>query len=216
MFFRRVVEAHGNNWLYLRRWVKNRNGQLWNFNIADKTLHNGHWKNYVMTIHGNGSSNHMRMLSSITSRWWQLFRHEGSYIVNDKGKVLDVQNKDDVEGRHIFIENKVQNRISQQWDIVYADQWKGEPGKGDMNDRVGLYVDKTFYIVSQLGDNRLLDLINNRNMVIKTRNGRNTQQWYFHQQSMTIRTRMNNQSWDNTSNGKSKNMQITSTNSNWW
>jgi bacillopeptidase F (M6 metalloprotease family) len=70
MFFRRVVEAHGNNWLYLRRWVKNRTAQQWKFDIKDKTLHNEHWKNYVMTIHGNGSSNHMRMLSSITSRWW--------------------------------------------------------------------------------------------------------------------------------------------------
>jgi hypothetical protein len=32
----------------------------------------------------------------------------------------------------------------------------------------------------------------NRNMVIKTPNGRKTQVWYFHQLSKTIRTRLNN------------------------
>jgi prophage antirepressor-like protein len=70
MFFHRVVEAHGNNWLYLRRYVKNRKAQQWVFNEVDKTLHSHNWKNYAMTIHSNGNSNHMRMLSSITSRWW--------------------------------------------------------------------------------------------------------------------------------------------------
>jgi hypothetical protein len=216
MFFRRVVEAHGNNWLYLRRWVANRKAQWWEFNGVDKTLHNGNWKNYNMQIHGSGTSNHMRMLSNIKSRWWELFRHQGSYVVNDKGKVLDVQNHDDVEGRHIFIENKNSKRVSQQWDIVYLDEWEGEPKKGEMNERIGLYVERPFYVVSQLGENRFLDLINNRNFVIKTRNGRNTQVWYFHQQSLTIRTKLNNQSWDITGSGKSKNMQIYATNSNWW
>ena len=66
------------------------------------------------------------------------------------------------------------NRLSQQWDIVYADEWKGEPTKGQMNDKFGLYVDRTFYVVSEMKSNRYLDLINNRNMVIKTPNGRNT------------------------------------------
>jgi hypothetical protein len=39
---------------------------------------------------------------------------------------------------------------------------------------IGLYVERPFYVVSQLGANRYLDLISNRNMVIKTSNGRNT------------------------------------------
>jgi hypothetical protein len=63
---------------------------------------------------------------------------------------------------------------------------------------------------------RYLDLINNRNMVIKTRNGRKTQQWYFHQQSLTIKTRYNNQSWDIRSSGKTNDMQVWSTNSGWF
>jgi hypothetical protein len=63
---------------------------------------------------------------------------------------------------------------------------------------------------------RYLDLINNRNMVIKIRNGRRTQKWYFHQQSLTIKTRLNNQSWDIKSAGRTNEMQVWSTNSGWF
>jgi hypothetical protein len=53
-------------------------------------------------------------------------------------------------------------------------------------------------------------------MVIKTSNGRNTQKWYFHQQTLTIRTRLNNQSFDIKNSGKTNDMQIWSTNSQWF
>jgi hypothetical protein len=72
-------------------------------------------------------------------------------------------------------------KINQQWDIMYVDEWKGEPQKGELNERFGLYVERDFYVVSELPSGRYLDLINNRNMVIKVSNGRNTQKWYFHQ-----------------------------------
>jgi hypothetical protein len=49
-----------------------------------------------------------------------------------------------------------------------------------LNEQFGLYVERDFYIVSTLPSGRYLDLINNRNMVIKTQNGRKTQVWYFH------------------------------------
>jgi hypothetical protein len=85
-----------------------------------------------------------------------------------------------------------------------------------MNTKFGLYVERDFHIVSALGNNKYLDLINNRNMVIKTPNGRKTQVWYFHQQSLTIRTRYNNQSFDIRSSGRTRDMQIWRTNSGWW
>jgi membrane carboxypeptidase/penicillin-binding protein PbpC len=53
-------------------------------------------------------------------------------------------------------------------------------------------------------------------MVIKTPNGRNTQTWWFDQKSLTIRTKLNNQSWDIKSSGKTNDMQIWSTNSGWF
>ena len=87
-------------------------------------------------------------------------------------------------------------KINQQWDIIYADEYPEEPVKGELNKDFGLYVERPFYIVSQLKSNRYLDLLDNRRFAIKTPNGRNTQIWYFHQQSLTIKTKLNNQSWD--------------------
>jgi hypothetical protein len=49
-----------------------------------------------------------------------------------------------------------------------------EPKKGELNKDFGLYVERPFHIVSQMKSNRYIELINNRNMVIKTPNGRNT------------------------------------------
>jgi hypothetical protein len=53
-------------------------------------------------------------------------------------------------------------------------------------------------------------------MVIKTSNGNKGQTFYFHQQSKTIRSRINNQSWDIKSSGRTAELQIWSTNSGWW
>jgi hypothetical protein len=100
--------------------------------------------------------------------------------------------------------------------VTYVDEYEEEPVKGELNKKFGLYVERDFYVVSALSDHRYLDLINNRNMVIKIPNGRRTQVWYFHQQSLTIRTRYNNQSWDIKSAGRTNDMQIWSTNSGWF
>jgi hypothetical protein len=124
-----------------------------------------------------------------------MFRMKGAFITNEHDKVVDVSGGVDSENRNIIVHNK-HGKINQQWDIVYADEWKGEPTKGQFNDRFGLYVERDFYVVSKLPSGRYLDLINNRNMVIKVSNGRNTQKWYFDQRSLTIKTRLNNQSWD--------------------
>jgi hypothetical protein len=102
---------------------------------------------------------------------------------------------DDDENSNIIVQNK-NDKANQQWELVYADQYPDEPVKGELNTDFGMYVERDFYIVSELKENRYLDLINNRNMVIKTPNGRKTQLWYFHQQTLTIKTRLNNQSFD--------------------
>jgi len=134
--------------------------------------------------------------------------------VNEKGKVLDVHGGVDAENRNIIVWTK-HGKINQQWDIIYADEYPEEPKKGELNEDFGLYVERPFYIVTQMNSHRYLDILGN-NFVIKTPNGKNTQIWYFHQQSLTIRTKSNNQSWNIQSNGGGQNMHITSTNSNWW
>jgi hypothetical protein len=99
--------------------------------------------------------------------------------VNERGKVLDVSGNVDQENRNIVVQNK-NGGLNQQWDIVYADEWKGEPKKGELNEDFGLYVERDFHVVTEMKSKRYLDLINNRNFVTKTANGRRTQVWYFH------------------------------------
>jgi hypothetical protein len=125
--------------------------------------------------------------------------------VNEKGKVMDVHGGVDAENRQMIVWNK-HGKINQQFDIIYVDEYPEEPKKGELNKDFGLLVDTDFFVVSEMSSHRYLDLINNRNMVIKTPNARNTQRWYFHQQSLTIRTRLNNQSWDIKNAGKTNNM----------
>jgi hypothetical protein len=140
---------------------------------------------------------------------------EGKYITNEKGKVIAVSGGLDNENRNLVMEQR-NSKVHQRWRVVYVDEYEAEPTKGQLNKKFGLYVERDFYVVSALKDHRYLDLINNRNMVIKTRNGRKTQVWYFHQQSLTIRTRYNNQSFDIKNSGRTTNMQIWSTNSGWF
>jgi hypothetical protein len=78
-----------------------------------------------------------------------LFRYEDALIVNEKGKVFDVKGGKDVENANIIVYNK-HGKMNQQWDIVYADEYPEEPTKGELNKDFGLYVERPFYIVSQL------------------------------------------------------------------
>ena len=144
-----------------------------------------------------------------------MFRLEGAFIVNEKGKVFDVSGGVDAENRNIIVYNK-HGKINQQWDVIYADEYPEEPKKGELNKDFGLYVEREFHVITKLPSNRYLDLINNTKFVIKTPNGRPSQTWFFDQKSLTIKTKYNKKSWDITSSGKSQNMQVYTTNSNWW
>ena len=44
---------------------------------------------------------------------------------------------------------------------MYVDEWKGEPGVGELNPRFGMYVQRYFHIVSELPEGRYVDLIEN-------------------------------------------------------
>ena len=102
-----------------------------------------------------------------------MFKLEGSTIVNEKGKVWDVQGGVDGENKNVMVNNN-DGKINQQWDVIYTDEYKAEPVKGELNERFGLYVERDFYVISTLSSGRYLDVVNNRNFAIKTRNGRKT------------------------------------------
>jgi hypothetical protein len=132
----------------------------------------------------------------------------------NNNKVLDVEGGKDVEGQPVLAWNK-HGKANQRWRIIYLDKAEKMQEKG-LHEDFGFHIDRPFYIVSEMGTHRYLSVINNRNLAIKTQHGRNTQEWYFHQPSKTIRTKLNNQSFDIHSSGNGKNMQIWSTNSHWW
>jgi hypothetical protein len=109
-----------------------------------------------------------------------MFKMNDAFLTNIKdGRVMDVSGNIDSDNRNIIV-HKLHKGLNQQFDVVYTDDWEGEPKKGELNEDFGLYVERPFYISSAMDSHRYLDLINNRNMVIKTPNGRKTQIWYFH------------------------------------
>jgi hypothetical protein len=134
-----------------------------------------------------------------------MFKWQAPYLVNFKNnKVMDVSGGRDAENQNILMWNK-HGKVNQQWDLVFVDEWKVY-GKGELHPDFGMYIERPFYIVSKMNSHRYLDLISNRNFVIKTPNGRKTQIWYFDARSLTIKTKLNNQSWDIKNAGRTRNM----------
>jgi hypothetical protein len=61
-----------------------------------------------------------------------MFRMKGRFLTNEKGKVMDVQGARDAENQNIIMWKR-HGGLNQQWDIIYADQWKRDPKKGELN-----------------------------------------------------------------------------------
>ena len=88
--------------------------------------------------------------------------------------------------------------------------------KGEMNELFGLKVDEPFHITTQLDSERYLDLVG-RNMVIKTRNGLPSQEWFFDGKTKTIKSmRTKSYSWNIQNSGRTNNMEVYNTNSRWF
>jgi hypothetical protein len=144
-----------------------------------------------------------------------MFRWNAPFMTNEHGKVLDVTGNVDSENRNIQVYNK-HGRINQQWDLIYVDQYPDEPTTGELNKEFGFVVNKDFHIVSQLGSKNYLSVIDTKKIVIKTANAQKYQLWYFDQKSKTVKSRLNNKSFDIAGAGKNNNMQVWATNSGWW
>jgi hypothetical protein len=137
--------------------------------------------------------------------------------VNVQNKhVLDVQSGRDVEGQNI-ITYKRHNGLNQRFVILYTDQKKAEPTSG-MDDDFGFYRNRPFYIVSRLPKRRVLTVVSGRNLVIKTKKAKHTNQlFYFDHLTKTIKSQQyRGRSLDIQSAGRSNNLQIWNTNSRWF
>ena len=134
-----------------------------------------------------------------------MFKFQAPFLINERGKVLDINGNVDAENRNIEMHHK-HGRVNQQWDVIYADEYPNEPIKGELNKEFGLYVQRDFFIVSEMASHRYLQYINTSEVVIKTPNAQKRQLWYFDQVSKTIKTRVNNKSFDIANSGKNRNL----------
>jgi hypothetical protein len=94
-----------------------------------------------------------------------MFRLQGKKIINEKGKAIDVAGSNDREDANIIVHN-VNNQRSQEWNIVYVDEDKKEPGEGELNEEYGFYVGRAFYAQTSMDCARWLDVRGGKNLVI--------------------------------------------------
>jgi hypothetical protein len=184
------------------------------FDNVSKTIKSKQYPDKSLDIQSAGRSSNLQIWTT-NGRWFEVFRIKKEMIVNERGKVLDVAGGEDKEGANIIVW-KMHNYKNQQWKIVYVDEDKPEPKKGELNSEFGLYVEREFHIVSNLKSGRYLDLIGN-DMVLKTPNGFDSQKWFFDQKTKTIKSvGQPDRSWDIQGSGKSSAMQVWNCNSSWW
>jgi hypothetical protein len=197
----RVAECIGASNVTLKKWYKNRKAQQWRYDPVSKTIKNMNWTNYGFSM----ESTNLRC-KTLQSRWYQIFKWQAPFLRNNKenGRVMEVHGGVDTENRDIVM-STFNGKKEQQWDLVYAKDWKGEPTTGQWNREYGFIVNKDFYIISLLGQGKYIDYVG-RDLVLKTQNGRASQKWYFDQPSRTVRGRSVNQSIEIKSSGKSSDM----------
>jgi hypothetical protein len=144
-----------------------------------------------------------------------MFKFRGDRIVNEHGKAVDVSGGRDDENRNIEVTNQ-HNGVGQRWAVVYADEIKPVPTKGQINEQFGLYVERPFFVVSLMRSRRYLDIVGNE-LVVKTPNGYDTQKWWFDQKSKTIKSFGDkSKSWHIKNSGQAYNMYAWRTDSGWW
>jgi len=211
LYMNRVAECVSANDIRLRTLARKNLGQQFYFDGSSKTIKSKQWTDRSITIQSDGTSSNIYMTTT-NARWFQLFKNQKGNIVNEKGKVIEVQGHIDRENQNIGILEK-DNGLYQQWDVIYVDEMPKELKKGDTNTMFGLDVERPFFVVTTLESERYLDLIGN-NMVLKTPNSFPSQQWYFDQKSRTIKSmRSKNMSWDIDGASKGTNMSVAATNS---
>lgn len=129
--------------------------------------------------------------------------------------MIDVAGSVDNENTNIIVASR-NNKMSQRWTIVYVDEDKPAPKRGQFIQDIGFYALRPFYIESQAGGNRFVSLMGN-NVVINPQTGETNQKFEFDPTTMTIKTlNQGGKSLNIASNGRSTNLEVNSTNGQWW
>lgn len=118
-------------------------------------------------------------------------------IETQKNQVITIQHHDDNNDRHVIKETKQgKPELWQTWDIIYTDNVPSGYNDGEYNAKWGFYVGRPFHIVSLLGENRWVDVIEGNRVAIKSRNERKSQEWFFDGVTKTIKNKDKDQSLD--------------------
>jgi hypothetical protein len=131
---------------------------------------------------------------------------------------MEVYQNRDTENNNIVM-GRSNGKTHQLWDVVYVDEYKGQPKKGELNEDFGFYVERPFHIVSMLPRRRYLQRVDPataQEIKIKQPNSYKSQVWYFDQKTLTIKCQANGQSLNINNNGRSNNLNTRNTQDNWF
>lgn len=200
-----MVARSGNSLRLESRRSNGNTQQHFIFDGVTKTIKCVADKSRSITIAGSGSSNNLN-LESTNARWFQMFRYKNNNLVNEQGKVINVNGKRDDENTAVNVASKT-NDLNQQWDVIYVDKMPAEPKKGDTDENFGLDHLRPFFLVSSLKEERYLDAIEGK-LVIKTRNGQSSQQFAFDSTTKMIKSLRTNQIWNIERDGHGQKVEI--------
>jgi hypothetical protein len=181
----RVAEAISANNIALKTLVRSRASQQFFFDEKTKTIKSQQWKGYSLNIYNSGNSNNLQLLTT-NARWFQMFKYRNNQIINEKGKIVEVQGNQDRENANIGVTSNNRRTSNQKWNVVYANQMPAPLKDGEWSKKFGMRHNKHFYISSSLPSARYVDVVNGK-MVIKTRNGQSSQKWFYDDRTKTIK-----------------------------
>jgi hypothetical protein len=130
-------------------------------------------------------------------------------------RVLDTSTQDK-EGQPVTL-NKPHRGVNQRWNVIYLDKAAKRETKG-LNEEFGFYINRPFYIVSELPFNRVCEMHGNTAVTLRRwRNNQRQQQWWFDEVRKVVRNNYwKNYALDIQSNGRSNNLRTAGINSRWW
>jgi hypothetical protein len=127
------------------------NSQTWFFNHKTRTVQSRKTPSYSLQISSSGNNPKM-VITSTSSKWWMIWKMEGSYITNVKDRrVIEVKGSKDEEGAEIMA-NKKNGGRHQQWKLLYLKDVKEDTTKFNR----GFKVDEPFYFFSRMPLNRVI------------------------------------------------------------
>jgi hypothetical protein len=125
-----------------------------------------------------------------------------------------VQGNHDSENRAVYRENSKKDEDYQKWNIVYSDSEEAKEDDDGYSKDWGMHINRPFHIVSEVGENRHIDLVSNR-MVIKTHSNRNTQVFKFDWKTKTIKSKGYSTEWSHSIDMRNTWMYVYGTGSQW-